>query len=376
MKRFSLNALVLFLVIGIFSFLSLSPTPAEAYCATKTPTTANGYQSLLRGNINGKWYHADYGQSVGLPNGNQLFVYGDTIVGAAGQARGNQFVNNTALMTEKGCVSVLIGSNDRAGKPTSWIVPNATTDVPNVNDYYWSSTPFMDGSVLRVFVGHMYNDANGFHSIGSDLATFNVSGAKPVLTSLVKTPGSASYEKGPVWGAAVYRDSSYTYIFGSWNKHEPYVFGQYYYLARVTNGNITNQASWRYWNGSTWVTDKAAATAVINGTVGLGSNVTLYKKPNGQFIIVGKKFDAFGTDLVAWKAISLIGPWTEVTPALMSPIPNPHFSTQDNSYLGLAASQIPMSSGKLMVSYSYNSYDASFFGDARYGTYFNEVTKP
>lgn len=370
------GGLLLSLIISGFMIFS-SAHPASTACSKPSPTTAGAWEQLLRGPINGKWYHGDYGQSVKLPNGKLMWVFGDTFIATAGATRSNLLINNTALLTEKGCITALTGPVVNE-KETSWIKPTGTNDIPNQEDYYWPSTPFMDGSTLRMFLLHMYNDANGFHVIGVDLATLNTSGAQPKVSSVIKTSASAAGDTTPLWGAATVASGGYNYIFGSLNKHELWVFGKYYYLARVPVGQTTNSASWRYWNGSAWVKDATAATPIINGSVGLATNVNVYKKSNGEFVIINKKYDPFGTDLVALKTRTITGPWTELTPPLIAPIPlpTPSISPRDHTYLGIGHPWVPLASGKLLVNWSLNFEGWDAFGDHRYGIYFSEVPQP
>jgi hypothetical protein len=370
---------------GLISFVLLSilfiATPqAEAACSLPAPTTAAAYETLLRNTpINGRWYHGDGGLSVQLPNGKKLWIFGDTFSGTVTngtQNWGDQFVHNSALLQEKGCVSVITGSTNAAGKPTDWLKPTGALDYPNMDDYYWINTPYMDGNNLQIFLLHMYNDANGFHIIGSDIATFNVSGSTPTLVSIKPTPGSKNYDSAPWWGAAFIRDNSYTYIYGSLNKHELWVFGHHYYLARVPNGQVTTPSQWRYWTGSTWSSNQADVQPIIDGTAGLGAAATIYQKPNGENVLISKKFDAFGTDLVAWKTPYFTN-WTEQAPPLIAPIPNVDTNAQEKTYLGLAHAHAALAvSNNLLVSWSLNSDAANFFGSPRYGIYFSEVPKP
>lgn len=370
------GGLLISLILGFF-FIFSSARPASSACSKPAPTTAVAWENLLRGPINGKWYHADFGQSVKLPNGKIMWVFGDTFIATAGATKSNLLVNNTALITEKGCITAITGPMVN-GKETAWIKPTGTNDLPNLQDYYWPSTPFMDGSTLRMFLLHMYNDNNGFHVIGTDLASFSLLTGQPRLSSVVKTVGSASYDATPWWGAAAISNGGYNYIFGALDKREYLVFGKYYYLARVPVGQTANQGMWRYWNGSAWVTDPAAAQPVIKGEVGLGTNVSLYKKSNGEFVIIYKKGDVFGKDLYALKSRSLTGPWTDATPSLLAPIPqpSPSISERDDTYLGLGHPWIPLSSGKLLVNWSLNFTGWDAFGDHRYGIYFAEVPQP
>lgn len=345
-------------------------------CNKPTPTTASAYEQLLRGNINGKWYHGDAGQSVKLPDGRVLWTYGDTWVGAAGQTRGSTFVNNTGLLTDAGCITPITGPI-AGGKETTWITPNAQTDTPGLTDYYWPNTPFMDGSVLRLFLSHMYSDNSGFHPIGIDLATFTLTSNGPVLQSVTKTPASAAGTTSPLWGGAVITKSDgFHYIFGSVNKNEQYVLGHYQYLARVQVGQVGNQSSWQYWNGSGWVSNQSAAVAIIPGVAGIGVGHSAYTKANGETVIVTKKYDNLGTDIYAWKAANITGPYTERQPALLAPIPRVNFTNKDLTYAALAHPHAQLSSGKLLVSYSRNSEELSFFGDIRYGNYFVELAQP
>lgn len=358
-----------------FAASPLATLTASAACGTPAPTTAAGYEQLLRGNMNGKWYHGDAGLSTSLPNGKKLWVYGDTIIGDAGQARGNHMISNSAILTEGGCATSLTGPL-ASGKATTWIKPTSLTDIPDVNDFYWPSTPFMDGSVLRMFLMHMYADTAGFHHIGIDLATFNLGSGKPVLQSIAKTPASDAGNSAPLWGGAVVTNGGYHYMLGSLNKHETWVFGHYQYLARVAVGKVVNQASWQYWDGTTWNADKTQAQAIIPGTAGIGVGATAYRKTNGEIVLIAKKYDNFGTDIVAWKSTTAAGPYSEQTPALLAPIPAANYTESDMTYAGLAHPHAKLASGKLLVSYSRNSDDPNFFGDARYGNYFAEVDQP
>lgn len=368
------------LLVSAFAISRLEYKPAMAACSVAAPKTAMGYEQLLRNTKqNGRWYHGDYGQSIALPNGSRLWAFGDTTSGTVNadgtQNRGNQIVNNTAILTTKGCSSVLIGANDSAGKPTAWIKPTGALDHPNLPDYYWLNTPFMDGGTLRIFLSHMHNDASGFHGIGTDIATVDVSRSTPRVTSVTKTPSSLAYDKTPTWGAAVLQSGGYNYIYGNLYKHETWVFGHDYYVARVPVGKTTTLTSWRYWNGSSWVVDPLAAQPVISGHAGVGSGATVYAKSSSEFIMIAKKYDIVGTDIVAWKASSPTGPWTEAK-TLVAPIPNINAPAGEITYLSMGHPTAVLSSGNLLVSWSLNSNDAGFLGDPRYGIYFTEVAKP
>lgn len=354
---------------------SASTAAFAASCTKPSPTTAEGYQQLIRGSIDGYLYNADSGQSVKLPNGKTLWTFGDTFVRPDTQNWGGTFINNSAIITDNGCATSITGQPDTSGNVTSWIKPTGSFDLPGVNDYYWPSSPFVDGGYLYVILWHMYNDATGFHTIGQDIAKFDVSGASPRLMGLFKTPGSLNNEALPLWGAAVVRHGGYTYIYGGVDKHEVWVFGKYHYLARVPDGKATNQSAWQFWSGSKWVKTQAAAQPVIPGTAGVGTNATVYQRTDGKFVLISKKYDIVGTDIVAWTANSLTGPWIE-TATLVSPIPDVDDSTGEVTYFGLAHNHTQLASGGILLSWSLNQSDASYFGSPRYGVNFVEVPQP
>lgn len=346
-----------------------------ASCLPAAPNTPAQYENVLKQPIDGTWYRGDSGQSVVLPNGKTLYVFGDTIMGPASATWANGAIHNSAILVTGGCATALTGPRDANGKATDWMKVPAALDVPNVSDYYWASTPYMDGSTLRMFLLHEYNDANGFHAIGSDIATFSLTTGTPVLKSIKATPSSRA-TAGPVWGAAVVRDASYTYIYGSRYKGEFLTFGHHYYVARVANNSDeTVLSNWRYWNGASWSTNQTSAAEIISGVNGPGTDGTAFSI-GGTYMLISKANDMLGSSLNYWTAPTPAGPWQAGTAPLISPIPNVNAAGGELTYLGLAHPGQPLASGKLLVSWSLNSSDAAFFGNPRYGVYFSEVDIP
>jgi hypothetical protein len=94
--------------------------------------------------------------------------------------------------------------------------------------------------------------------------------------------------------------------------------------------------------------------------------------------MITKKCEVVGTDIVAFTASSLTGPWTEKAPALVAPVPtlNPPMSTGDFTYFGFGHPEVTLSSGKQLVTWSLGSSDLSAFGDLRNGVYFTETPQP
>jgi hypothetical protein len=101
----------------------------------------------------------------------------------------------------------------------------------------------------------------------------------------------------------------------------------------------------------------------------------VYQKPNGTYVLISKRYDIVGTDIVAWTAPAPQGPWT-VGPTLLSPIPDVNSAAGEVTYFGISHRESPVSSGQLLVTWSLNSNDAAWFGNPRYGIHFAEVPQP
>jgi hypothetical protein len=125
----------------------------------------------------------------------------------------------------------------------------------------------------------------------------------------VKWSGTSKFAQ-----AAYIKSGGYVYMFGTPSGRFGSVF-----LARVTEANMLNKASYQYWNGSSWVTNnEGAAVAIIAGPVG---EISVVYNTKYQKYILGY-LNEQRAEVVFRDSASLTGGWSVenvVAPATVYP---------------------------------------------------------
>lgn len=100
-------------------------------CSTPAPTTASGYTQLWAGLDTAQWGAADGAESIPMPDGRIVWLYGDTF-------SNGRFAHSTAIVQTKGCLHV-----SHAG---AQLLPN-----DDVHHIYWIEygTPTSGGLLIR-----------------------------------------------------------------------------------------------------------------------------------------------------------------------------------------------------------------------------------
>ncbi|GAA1405150.1 hypothetical protein GCM10009662_34870 [Catellatospora coxensis] len=120
----------------------------------------------------------------------------------------------------------------------------------------------------------------------------------------VKHP-TARWNNTPAWDnrfqmGAFLRERGFVYLVGTPNGR----FGSAY-LARVPEAQVLDPAAWRYWNGSTWVTDQWASAVIAPGPV---SEVSVqYSRYLGKYVMA--YLNESRAAIVLRTAPSITGPW-------------------------------------------------------------------
>lgn len=264
-------------LIALMAILMFAAMPRVVHAEGEEIATA--YENLFtRINKPFNWVIGDGSFAVRLPNGHDLFMFGDSGVGImdeAGNITGNRswnaapFINNT-FVDCKGTsrFTGLYNSVPWFGKlsPTSKIVP-ADSD-----HFYWPSDAIQRNGIVYIFVNYFDNN-NGFLSWvkgeikGYDYTQLANTSYTPITWGPMPTtdyPGSRGTIGHVQYGSALMKSSDgFTYIYGSYVDPD-WGFNKKTFLARVIASQLVSFDSWTYWTGTAWSTDASAAMPIAS----------------------------------------------------------------------------------------------------------------
>jgi hypothetical protein len=308
-----------------------SPAPARvAACTAPAPTTAAGYQAMFDGKHDDTWAGGDQAASVALPDGRELWLFGDTL-------RGGQMVHSSALLQEGGCLQAL---------------PAAAELIPSRADgqWYWPQSATVLGRQLLVFCARVARTGTGafdFRPTGTDLAVFDLTGGTPRFARVLATPSSDVPETQFAYGAATVREGRWLYVWGS--RRLPGAFGRQVAVARVAAGAV--DGPWQFWTGSSWSDDRSAARPVADRW---STAFSIWRDGDGLHSLT-KQDDVYGHAVVLGTAASPAAAFRE-HPVLEAPSDVPHDVLL---YSALAHPEIRLADGRLLVTVCRNSSDLS-----------------
>jgi hypothetical protein len=331
------------------------PSPDEAQladdCKPATIPTASvdsSLDSLIANQTGPGWVGGDATYSTQLPDGDEAFVFSDTLIGSAqpsGVAQLTAFTHNSELV---GAMPDLEGNFGGTTSAPQTLIPD-TTDA---GDQWQVSATYVENDDQLVFVNE-FAPLPGNSSIDqftghSGIAVFSLQGdGMPVFDSVTPLPTDANTQ----WGTAVTQSGGYTYVFGS--DTDP-TNGQQFYgmkVARVVSGSSLITDAWQYWNGAQWVSGEQnalpiATTAVLNG-------VTTQQGGSGYVAVSIPVSFWDDTNVDLSYACSPAGPWS--TPVPVYTIPQVSQFPDEIAYIPTFHPEL--SGSGLVISYNINSLD-------------------
>lgn len=322
---------VLAVLGGVLAGLGLTAQAAPAEpavatgCRAPAPTTAAGYQAMFDGKHDDTWAGGDQAASVALPDGRELWLFGDTL-------RGRRFVHNSALVQDGGCLTAL---------------PAADELIPSRADgqWYWPQSAVVLDGRLVVFCGRVErtgDGAFGFRTTGVDAAVFDLSSGTPVFERMTPTPSSDAPETQFQYGAATVREGDELYVWGS--RKVAGAFGRQVSVARFRPSSPA--AGWQFWDGGAWSRDRAAAAPVADHW----STAFSVWRQGGALHSLTKLDDVYGRTVVTGTASGPTGPFGSRA-VLDAP------TTDVLRYSALAHPEVRLADGRLLVTVCRNSAD-------------------
>ncbi|RYP82630.1 DUF4185 domain-containing protein [Nocardioides guangzhouensis] len=353
-------AAVVLLPAGLAGCSDHLPEPAEPPAAPvfrlepDCPTPPPGRRSVSAAQLNqlGEsldlryWQAADIGASARLHDGRLVWLFGDT-VRKKGVVPG--IVGNSMLVSSGRCVAQLV---DDAHGP---VVPDADRDTVR-----WPMSVAVarhgDHDVIAVLCSRTRRGSGGtmdFTFLGTTAAVFRVEdGGVPQVEKVFDlTPDSTDPDQVN-WGAAAVVHGGWIYVFGTRLTGQQGVFGRELYVARTPVANPADRSGWEFRSAGGWQKDHRRAVAVLPAAGGVSQTLSV-DVLDGTYVAVSKRDGDLGDFVYTWTAPQPWGPWTP-RKALSAPA---GFDTGDLQYAPLAHPEVPLTSGKLLVTISRNTTD-------------------
>ncbi len=363
--RWRVLAAVVPAMVAAFALVSLVPRDVVAAVAP-VPTQASEAECVSTGQVRDvadlnriadtvrggpEFQGGDVGADTQLQDGRRLMVFADTL--RSPTFDGQRLVRNSMLIIGGACIQTVVPEDHGALIPDR---PGAPAVEPVG---YWPMsvvTVTKPGYDLVLVTCQRVRSTGGpdifdFEILGPAVAVFVVArGDTPQLISVRDVGRDSRSADRPVWGAAAAIDDGWLYLYGTATPREPYVFGFSLRVARVRPEDVLRTRSWRYWDGSDWVSEATAAQELIPAEGGTSQTLSVFAR-DGTWYALSKRDDFLGTDIVVWSATSPWGPFDAGRTVATLPA---DAGAGELRYMPLAHAGLLPRSGTVVVSYSRN----------------------
>lgn len=286
------------------------------------------------------WTGGDGAISYRLPDGRDIWLFGDTYLGTVRENRTRKpqgFIHNTLALTTQTPYEFTTLRKGTSLFPEPYLQP------ANDDYYYWpaSCVASADDSKLYVFMVKVKptgtGGAFGFEIAGTDIATLS-------LPDLDVLDINRFYIGGKInWSSCILDDGNFFYIYGA----EAGAINKFMHVARVNKNDPLTTL--RYWNGSNWVKD-SAQSARVRGSV--SDNYTVFKQGAKYYLL--SQENGLSANIYLYDGPSPTGPFQNRRLVYKTP----YVTENSFTYNAFAHVQL-MQDGKLLVGYSNNTFEGN-----------------
>lgn len=288
----------------VVAALNANTSKGRWFCLDHPPTTP-AEQSAMLNHRDDRWRIGDRAQSVRLPDGRVIWLFGDTLYGSVNAdgtlpASGWGYVHGSALIQDGACIDPFYSATTSA--PTS-LIPDVSP-----TDFFWAQAGWVDapGTSLWILAGERTGSASsGGTSAGTVVARFSLPDLVFQGTTPIARPPAG---KGLSWGMPI-RVGNWVYVYADSGADPQATWPFDHHVARfpATGTAWRNGTGWEYFTGTGWSTSSSALRPMSFSTSKLVTS-TVIETPTG-FALVAQPYRESAA--VSWHATTPAGPWTD-----------------------------------------------------------------
>lgn len=290
--------------------------------------------------------------SVLLPNGNSLWIFGDTFLGTVNEDGSRDkidpvFIRNSVAVQSEFELKTFYGKT--GNRDASFLIPpNAPVGEVFSEDslWFWPGDAYVEGNEVKIFLSSFYQKSEGgwgFQWTGTWVASIDYETLDLISLNKIEIPTNTEIH----WGHAVCdKADDFLYVYGL-GSGKPYV-------ARIakdidSKSNVKNADNWMYYDGNNW-------TKNINDILPMnefsGSEQFSVFKLEGKFVYLSQA-GGFSDEIYALTSSHPYGPWSKAKKIYKVPA----FENKNLfPYNALAHPQFT-NDGKLLISFCVNSFE-------------------
>lgn len=297
----------------------------------------------------GGWTGGDATYSIPLPDGRQLWLFGDTFLGIvnANRSRPPSGLINNSFVVQDGNVLATFYSGS-AGNASAFVKPQ------EAGWWYWPGHGVSRGDTLEVVMFGLRNEGGGawgFVYTSIDIARFSLPDLSLLSIERKVLDPTVNY------GACVMEDDGFYYLYGA----EKEGLRKYLHLARVPVAEgLAGQ--WSYYDGSAWVGEPEKSARLF---ADVSEQFSVFRHEGRYYLLT--QHHILGSEIYMYRAEAPFGPFNGKKLLYCTPQAKGNIFT----YNAFAHTQF-LNEGELLLSYNVNSFEfADVFANAdNYRPYF------